>query len=230
LSQRRANRGFEGIAVSPDERTAYTVMQSPLGSTSAGSPYINSRVVRLLRLNTSNPDNIQVTGQFILQMSLASTYPTGNRQRDLKISSATWVNKNKLLLLERSDELLNGTNNGGAKLILVDLSAATDIHGTALASTLTPEDVATDFAALGITPATSTVVYANEQTPTLRDFKLEGLAILNSRTVAISNDNDFGIGDFPGAVSKVWVIRLGQKLPVHGHDHDDDDGDDDDDH
>lgn len=217
LSQRRANRGFECIAVSLDERTAYTVMQSPLGSTSSGSPYANSRVVRLLRLDTSDPDNIRVTGQFILQMSLASTYPAGIRQRDLKISSAAWVSENKLLLLEREDELLNGTNNGGAKLILVDFSAATDIHGTAFANTLAPEDISTDFAALGITPATSTVVFANEETPTLRDFKLEGLAILNSRIVAISNDNDFGIGDFPGTISKVWVIRLAEKLPIHIH-------------
>jgi hypothetical protein len=31
LSQRRANRGFEAVAVSPDGTTAYTVMQSPLG-------------------------------------------------------------------------------------------------------------------------------------------------------------------------------------------------------
>lgn len=224
LAQRRANRGFESLAVSADERTAYTVTQSPLGSTASGSPYANSRVVRLLRLDTSDPDQIHVTGQFILQMSLASTYPAGTRQRDLKISAAAWVNDNKLLLLERTDELLNGTNNGGAKLLLVDLSAATDINSMPLAGTLAPEDVAADFAALGITPATATVVFANEEIPTLRDFKLEGLSILNSHTVAISNDNDFGIGDFPGAISRLWVIRLGAKLPLHDcHGGDDDD-------
>ena len=48
----------------------------------------------------------------------------------------------------------------------------------------------------------------------ITDFKLEGLAILNPNEVAISNDNDFGIGDFPGAISKVWVIRLEDNLPV----------------
>ena len=30
-------------------------------------------------------------------------------------------------------------------------------------------------------------------------------------------DNDFGIGDLPGTVTKLWVIRLGQALPIHGH-------------
>ena len=214
LSQRRVNRGFESVAVSPDGTTAYTVMQSPLGSTGATAPTRNSRVVRLIRMDISDPLNLQVTGQFLVKMSPVSTYPAGNTQRALKISAVTWVNENKFLFLERSDELLSGVNIGGAKLVLVDISSATDIHGTPLAATLTPENVNTDLAALGITPATSTVVFSNEQTPEITDFKLEGLAILNANQVAISNDNDFGIGDFPGATPKLWVIRLEDNLPV----------------
>lgn len=214
LSQRRVNRGFEGVAVSPDGTTAYTVMQSPLGGTGAGAPTRDSRVVRLIRMDISDPLNLQVTGQFIVKMSPVSTYPEGNTQRALKISAITWVNENKFLFLERSDELLNGANIGGAKLVLVDIASATNIHGTALAATLTPEAVSTDFAALGIVPATSTLVFSNEQTPEITDFKLEGLAILTPNKVAISNDNDFGIGDFPGAIPKIWFIRLAEDLPV----------------
>jgi len=214
LSQRRSNRGFEGVALSPDGKTAYTATQSPLGPTGATAPTRDSRVVRLIRMDISDPLNMQVTGQFIVKMSPVSTYPAGNTQRALKFSAITWVNENKFLLLERSDELLNGANIGGAKLVLVDITSATDIHGTAVAATLTPEAVTTDLAALGITPATSTVVFSNEQTPEITDFKLEGLAILNANQVAISNDNDFGVGDFPGATSKVWVIRLEDNLPV----------------
>jgi alkaline phosphatase len=214
LSQRRVNRGFEGVTVSPDGTTAYTVMQSPLGSTAAGAPTRDSRVVRLIRMDISDPLNMQVTGQFIVKMSPVSTYPVGNTQRALKISAVTWVNENKFLFLERSDELLNGVNIGGAKLVLVDISAATNIHGTPLAAGLTPEAVTTDFAALGVTQATSKVVFSNEQTPEITDFKLEGLSIINRNKVAISNDNDFGIGDFPGAISKLWVIRLKDDLPI----------------
>jgi len=215
LAERRANRGLESIAISPDGTTAYTVMQSPLGSTAVGKPTRDSRVVRIIRMDITDPLNLQVTGQFLVKMSPFTNYPVGNTPRALKISAMTWVNENKLLLLERSDELLNGVNIGGAKLVLVDISSATNIHGTTLAAGLVPEGATTDLAALNVTVATSTVVFSNEQTPEITDFKLEGLAILNANQVAISNDNDFGIGDFPGAISKLWVIRLEDNLPVN---------------
>jgi hypothetical protein len=210
LKQRRANRGFEGIAVSADGRTAYTVMQSPMGGTGAASPYRDSRVVRAIRMDISDPLNMQVTGQFVVYMSPVSTYPAGNFPRDMKISATAWVSEDRLLFLERSDK----PGSGGAKLILVDVSNATDVTGRADAGTpLVYENVATDFVALGITPATSEVILdINAELPTITDFKLEGLSILNANTVSISNDNDFGIGDVPGRSSKVWQILLSRPL------------------
>ena len=210
LAQRRANRGFESIAVADDGRTAYTLTQSPLGPTGATAPTRNSRILRVLRLDISDPLNLQVTGQFLVRMSDAATYPAGNRPQDLKVSSAAWVSENKLLLLERSDEI----GIGGAKLVLVDLEGATDITALPIAATLTPENVNTDLAALHINVATSTVVYANGETPEITDFKLEGLAILNKNTVAITNDNDFSLGVPAPVSSKLWVIRLSDSLDL----------------
>jgi alkaline phosphatase len=210
LAQRRPNRGFESIAVSRDGRTAYTMTQSPLGPTSSGAPTRNSRILRVFRLDVSDPLNAQVTGQFLMKLSLASAYPAGNRPQDLKLSSAAWVSENKLLVLERSDEV----NIGGARLVLVDLESATDVSGLPQAQTLALEDSSLDLSTLGITAATSTVVYENAETPELTDFKLEGLSILNANDVAISNDNDFGIGDnVTGIPSRLWVIRLRNQLP-----------------
>ena len=67
--------------MSPDGTTAYTVTQSPLGPTGTTAPTRDSRVVRLLRMDISDPLNLQVTGQFIVLMSPVSTYPAGNTQR-----------------------------------------------------------------------------------------------------------------------------------------------------
>jgi alkaline phosphatase len=210
LDQVRANRGLESIAVSSDGRSAYAIMQSPLGPTK-NTPYLNSRVLRLLRLDVADPLNIQVTGQFLVLMSLPSEYPPGNTPDVLKISSAAWISDDKLLLLERTDE----AGKGGAKLILVDLKHATDISAMPEANTLLLEDVNTDLAALGITPAvSSTVLYFNEELPELTDYKLEGLSILNANEVAISNDNDFGVTMNPKAKSRMWIIHLKDRLPL----------------
>ena len=219
LKARRANRGFESIAVSPDGRTAYTVMQSPLGVTTAGSPTRDSLLVRILRMDISDPLNMQVTGHFVYYMRPPSEYPAGNFARDLKISAADWVSEDRLLILERTDKLgAGGVNLGGAKLILLDLTGATDVKNAVdfpAAAALPPvlEKVTTDLAALGITPATARVVLdVNQELPAITDFKLEGLTILNNNEVSISNDNDFGIGDSPGRATKVYTIRLSQPL------------------
>ncbi len=212
LKQRRANRGFEGIAVSDDGLTAYTAMQSPMGSTSATSAYRDSSLVRILRMDISDPLDLKVTGQFVLYMSPVSTYPAGNFARDMKFSATSWVSPDRLLFLERTDK----TGLGGAKLILVDLTNATDVTGRADAGTpLIYEKATTDLSLLDppVIPATSQVVLdVNAELPSITDFKLEGLSILNANTVSISNDNDFGIGDASGRSSKIWEILLSAPL------------------
>ena len=204
LSNRRANRGFEAIAVSADGKTAYTMTQSPLGPTGATAPTRNSRVLRVLQLDISDPLNAQITAQYVLLLSEATEFPAGNRPQDLKLSSAAWVSEKRLLLLERSDE----PGIGGAKLIIADFTNATDVTNHIAAQSLALEAANIDLAAQGITPAATAVVYENEETPEITDFKLEGLSILNRNEVAITNDNDFGVGVAEPLPSTLYIIRL----------------------
>jgi alkaline phosphatase len=49
----------------------------------------------------------------------------------------------------------------------------------------------------------------------ITDNKLEGLAVLSPTEIALSNDNDFGMGDnVSGDPSMIWIVRLGKALPV----------------
>ena len=213
LKTRRANRGFESIPVSADGKTAYTVTQSPLGPTAAGSPQRDSRVVRVLRMDVSDPLNLQVTGQFAVYLSPISDYPAGNAQRDLKVSSAAWVAQDVLLFLE----LIDVVGIGGVRLVLVDLRDASNVQGLPVADTLDLEDVNKGPAFFGLTAATTTIVYEQFETDAeklLPSGKLEGLSILNANEVAISNDNDFGIGDVPGTPSRLTILKLSSRLPV----------------
>ena len=135
-------------------------------------------------------------------------FPAGNSQRDLKISAAAWVAQDKLLITE-------GGDLAPVKVVLVDLTGATDVKDLASAAAvpLVYENVNTDFAALGITLAATTVVLdIGAEFPEITDRKLEGLSILNPMEISISNDNDFGIGADPNSVSKIYTIRLSTPL------------------
>lgn len=210
FAQRRGNRGFEGLAVSADGRTAYTMTQSPMGSTS-NPDYGTSQLIRVIRMDITDPLNLTVTGEFLFKMFPTSDFRAGNAQKDLKISAAAWVSPDRLLITEGSDNL----SARGHKLVLVDMTRATDVLNRADASTvpLVYEKVTTDFSALGITPASTRVVAdLFHDLPETTEGKLEGMTILNDNEIVISTDNDFGVGDVPGATTHVYTILLGAPL------------------
>jgi hypothetical protein len=213
LAKRSKNRGFEGVAISPDQRTAYTMTQSPLevGCSGGTSVCRNGRILRILKLDVSNPYDIFVAAQYIYRMSDPAVYPAGNNARALKLSAMVWVASTKLLLLERSDE----PGIGGVRLILVNLEGATDINGL-YDNSLVPEETA----AAGIThQVSSQVVFEEyENQPTAErifwTYKLEGLSIRNANSVDIINDNDFGIAVPIDAPTNLWTVRLADQLPL----------------
>lgn len=215
FGQRRSNRGFEGLALSPDGLTAYIMTQSPMGSTGAGTPTRDSSLIRVLRMNISDPLNLQFTGEFLFKMLSTNAFPAGNEARDLKISAAAWLSPDRLLITEGTDKLgAGGVDLGGHKVVLLDLTAATDVLNRSDAGVpLVYEKVTTDFAALGITLGTTEIVAdLINDLPQIKERKIEGMTILNANEIVISSDNDFGIGTVQGEATKVYTIRLGAPL------------------
>ncbi|MBB6099251.1 alkaline phosphatase [Deinobacterium chartae] len=209
FAQRRNNRGFENLAVSPDGKQAFAILQSPIGSTK-DDRYKESRIVRAVRLDLSDPLNARVTGEFLVEQSPAKDYPSG-KQSDMKFSAAVWLGEDRVLLLERTEGDASG--KGNVKLYVTDFSAATDVSGRpeASSSDFVYENVATNLSSLGVTPARRTEVFSQLDTPEIQSFKVEGLAVLTPGTVALTNDNDFAINGTEGP-SKLWVVQLGQAL------------------
>ena len=228
--RRRLNRGFEGIALSPDEKTLYIALQSPFltPGTNAGR---DSRNTRILAFDTQTE---RVTGEFVYQFHPFAEFnvanqPTPpfepNRARDMKISALAMVDNDRMLILERTDFI--------AKVYLIDLRGATNILGTKWddpnASSADSLEAVANLTAAGITPLKTSPqpVLVLDSTVPIRGMpipqKIEGLTILNDRTVAIANDNDFGVGSFAvngnsctlvdtGRQSQILVIRLDQPL------------------
>ena len=112
---------------------------------------------------------------------------------------------------------------GRLTLVVADFSAATNLvgHPELGEGTLDPETPSPPgYQTLGITPATTTVVFDSNDVPAFLSppggvpspDKLEGLAVINRTTVAIANDNDFGILN-PNDRSRICMLRT--KAPMY---------------
>ncbi|MEO6118134.1 MAG: esterase-like activity of phytase family protein [Methylotenera sp.] len=204
--ERRGNRGFENLSVTPDGKTAYVTLQSPMGD-AKNKAYEKSRVVRILRLDITQPTDAKVTGMFLVMQTEKSAYPETDKQKDLKYSDAVALGQDRILLLERATKKV--------KLIVADLSNATNVLNYKEANSLIFESEGESLDKLAVKSADTHEVFDSRDVFFQIDTdKLEGLAVLTPGVVAISNDNDFGIGEdnrneYP---SKVWIVRLGKSL------------------
>jgi hypothetical protein len=176
LNFRRQNRGFEGLAITPDETTLFLAVQSPLEypTRTLGRA---SRMIRILRFDIGAE---RVTGEFAYQfdevcsfLGLAAGCSTA--PDEMKISSMSAINATSLLVDERTDTV--------AKIYRVELSNASNILGSswdnvaAAPTDTTPAlETLTNPASQGITllPKTLVVDLAPFGLPT----KIEGISLV----------------------------------------------------
>lgn len=203
FTRRRANRGFESLALSSDGRRAWTIMEGPLGPRN-DLQYKLSRMVRVLEWDVADPLAARPVAQFLLPLSRP---PAGMDQDDVRISEAAWLSDTRLLIVEPAP--------GRLRLVIVDFARATNILGRAEADTLTIDASGASLSTWGITPAATTVVFDNGDLPLIREDKLEGLAIVSDREVVLASDNDFGMGDNrTGARAQLWRLRWPEALTI----------------
>lgn len=189
FNKRRQNRGFEGIAITPDGSTLFLAMQSPLDNPDKVARA--SRNVRFLRFDVASK---MVTGEFVYRFDEACSFVgqtapcTSAKPGDMKVSGLTALSATKILVDERTDDV--------AKIYRVDLAEATNILGNqwdSLAASPALESLA-DPSSAGIAVLPKTLVIDTSTLPNI-PTKIEGVALVNPTTLAISADNDFGIPD-----------------------------------
>jgi len=173
LSKRHANRGIESIAISPDEKTLYYIMQSPLDN----DDYANTNRVRLYSMNLSDFSH----KEYLYEIDEPDTFVKDNEsktrvQKDVKISEMLALPSGELLILER----ISSTT----KLYKINLSTATEV----------PSDKSNDLENNDFDSAISKIkVFDTETRPELFPNKVEGVAHLGGDKFFMINDNDFGI-------------------------------------
>ncbi|WP_328907696.1 esterase-like activity of phytase family protein [Streptomyces sp. NBC_00234] len=184
LLNRKINRGFEGLALLPGGDLVLAV-QSPLSlpDEDAGE---SSRNVRLLRFSTKRH---AVTAEYAYRFDPVEVVdPSEDDTSELKISSVVALGRNTLLVEERTDK--------AARLHRVTLPHGSGILGSAWddpASSPSYEELA-DPSAAGV-PVLHKSLVVDLGTIEGIPGKIEGVAVTGRDTLALINDNDFGMTD-----------------------------------
>lgn len=222
---RRQNRGYEGLAISPDGTNLFVALQSPLQLPPNVNTGRDSRNTRLLRLDL----NGQVLNEYIYRFDDAPTFDPNpdngspNRARDMKISGLYAISDTRLLVLERTDYV--------AKIYLVDLAAATDLRAWSAPVPMPPlnyiESLNSDsqLTQAALAPIPKRLVIDLDTIDGMPD-KIESITMWNPSVLVVANDNDFGLNDQPtwdangrlmsdtGVGSKILYVTLPEALPL----------------
>ncbi len=196
LSKRQGNRGFESIAISPDERFLYVIMQNALANPDAAA-FNAARNVRLFKIERQSGN---LVGEWVYQLDDPRSFglDPSERQSDPRISELTALGLDRLLVLERTE--------GTTKLHEITLDGATNILGSRWddpANRPTLEQ-SNDLAAVSVTPLRKTLRFDTARDLKDAPAKIEGMAFLADGTLLLINDNDFGIR---GDETKIILIR-----------------------
>ncbi|TMV50607.1 esterase-like activity of phytase family protein [Paenibacillus mesophilus] len=200
----RQNRGAEAVGITPDGKYIFMAMQSPLRNPNKDTD--NSRQLRIIKFDLAT---LQPVAEFVYIAEDANAFK-GLKQADIVISDMVAVNENLLLIDERDKNA--GDKAQLKRIFAIDLSKATNILGKyddsqSAGKTLEQMSVA-DLKANGIMPPSKRTVVD------LVAFKfpyekIEGLSLIGGNTIAIVNDNDFGVGsDLPENGTELWTFKL----------------------
>ncbi|MBL1106785.1 esterase-like activity of phytase family protein [Streptomyces sp. 5-8] len=188
LLHRKGNRGFEGLAQLPGGDLVMA-LQSPL-SLPDGDAGDASRTTRLLRFS---PRMKAVTAEYAYRFDPVNVVDPGEDDTsELKISSVVAVGPDRLLVEERTDK--------AARLQLVRLGRGADILGGPWDDDTTSPSLEQldDPAAAGV-PVLSKQLVVDLGKVAGVPRKIEGVARVDHDTLALVNDNDFGMTDGEGA-------------------------------
>lgn len=149
LSKRQGNRGIESMAISPNEKFFYFIVQNPLTNPKAKA-YAKAKNTRLFKMERESG---RLVGEYVYQLDDPQSFglDPSNKQNAARVSELTALGLDRLLVLERTD--------GTTKLHEVTLTGATNILATKLddpATSLSLEEQ-NDAVAIGIVPLKKTL-------------------------------------------------------------------------
>jgi hypothetical protein len=202
-ARRQINRGFEGIALSPDGTWLFLAFQSPLAHPDEAA-HEQGRHVRLWRLDAATGE---LAGQYLYPLDPPESFRRDKSQgrlgwSDLKISELCAVGADSLLVLERGSET--------TKIYRVTPSQAFALPTRHLGPAARPsvEELSAHEDGPGLPVLAKSLLFSSDGAPEV-GADLEGMAILSPHELLLVNDNDFGV---EGAETGFWRLRFEQPI------------------
>ncbi|MGH9201952.1 MAG: esterase-like activity of phytase family protein [Vicinamibacterales bacterium] len=229
---KRLNRGFEGLAITPDGERLVGVLQDPLVNEPGPNNGRDGRNVRIVVFDNDrwSPSYGTAVAQYAYQLEKqtdiaariiaagGTATATDPRQgRNIGLSAIVAINQTEFLVLERDNRGIGvddsaGTSVVGSKRVYkIDISGATDVTDLALPLDALPANViAVSKSPVFIDLATNTVLPNGKIAE-----KWEGLAIGprlkdGARAILVGNDNDYSVTQSgPGTQFDIYVNFTG---------------------
>lgn len=229
LAKRWPNRGMEGLAITPDEKTLVGIMQSSLDNPTQAAAR-NSNLTRIVTVDVETG----ATRQYLYRQE-------ANGHSNSEISTLT---ASSYLVIERDQKFYgrDGTGSGtGAgnifkRVYKIDLAGATNIdtsnsaliaghaditdggdlglliQGKTLEQFIKDNGAAgwTTLAGLGIVPVSKSLVVDAVSELSYPHDKMEGLWVIDATTLGIINDDDFALEPDGSGGVKQKVLHNGK--------------------
>jgi hypothetical protein len=208
---RQENRGFEGLAITPDGTKLFAIMQDPLQQEGSGGndPGRRSRNLRIVEFDVATGEagrqfiyQLQPLAEINADLSPGETFGASAQGRNIGASAIVALNDHEFLVLERDnrglgvDDPTASREVGIKSAFRIDISGATDVSAISLAGSndLPP----------GVVPVSKNVADPLDVRNLLggksavMPEKMEGLAIgpqlADGRyVVLVGTDNDYSV-------------------------------------
>lgn len=199
LALHRANRGMEGMTLDPASDTIHAFLQSPLsdGKAKYALTADKEKIERFARFTRwIEFDPAAGATRRMLAYPLDGSEYAGGRTGNAKLGDLVALGDGKFVVIEQGEGLNGKIFN---KLMLVEIGDATDI-GAAACNPDTSDLEKSSMSGkpehgaswAGVVPLTKTLLLNLNEIGWLAE-KAEGLALVDACTLALSNDNDFGM-------------------------------------
>ncbi|WP_343686426.1 esterase-like activity of phytase family protein [Chryseobacterium gleum] len=198
LAKRRANRGMEGLCMTPDGRTLVGTIQSMMYVPSKALA-TNKTLTRIVTFDT-------VTGQ-----TKQFLYKQEGGASD-SVCDITAISNSEFLVIERDGNF--GSQGGIKKVYRINLSNATDVNGPDINAV---DGMKVNGKALeqcswdeitnaGIKTVTKTLAVDLVAKLGYEHDKFEGIVYLGNNKLAVFNDDDFGVVDDGNGNPKAKIL------------------------